>query len=123
MNMINPIFKSDRAFVVFSYSADHGLLLLRSRKTNDHPTRVDVLIQDVRAVESRSWFKGIEVEEVGLEYLREFRSNPVDMIEPGNKVYALKGIGWQGFIGGGILSDQEDDGDYMAPSKLLLRRA
>jgi hypothetical protein len=112
-------FISDRKFSVFSYAISHGLLLLRSGKTNEHHTRIDVLIRDVRAIEIRSWFEGLEIREVDREYLREFRSNPLEMIEPGNRVYALSGKGWQGFIVGGTVSVQEDKGDYMAPSGLL----
>ena len=55
------IYESDRLFSVFGYSMCHGLLLLRSGKSNEYPnTRVDVLFQDVRAIEIRASFKGIE---------------------------------------------------------------
>jgi len=117
--MIISSFKSDRIFSVFSYEISHGLLLLRSGKTNEHHTRIDVLARDVRATEIRSWFEGFEITEEGQEYLREFRSNPIEMIEPGNKVYALRGCSWQGFIVGGILLTQEDDGEFMDRSSLL----
>jgi hypothetical protein len=112
-------FKSDRKFSIFSYEASHGLLLLRSGKTNEHHTRIDVLVRDVRAMEIRSWFEGFEIVEEDREYLREFRSNPIEMIEPGNKVYALRGTWWRGFIVAGILLAQEDDGEYMDRSPLL----
>src|SRR4030081_3002378 len=50
-------FKSDRKFSVVSYGVSHGPLLLRSGKNNEHQTRIDVLILDVRAMEIRSWFE------------------------------------------------------------------
>jgi hypothetical protein len=112
-------FKSDRQFSIFSYEASHGLLLLRSGKTNEYHTRIDVLVKDVRAMEIRAWFVGLEIAQEDREYLREFRSNPIEMIEPGNRVYALRGRGWQGFIVGGILLTQEDGGEYMDRSLLL----
>jgi hypothetical protein len=117
--MIVSSFKSDRKFSVFSYEISHGLLLLRSGKTDEHHTRIDVLMTDVRAMELRSWFEGLEIKEEDREYLRGFRSNPVEMIEPGNKVYALRGKGWQGFIVGGSLSVQEDHRGLTDPSSLL----
>jgi hypothetical protein len=83
-------FKSDRKFSVFSYETSHGILLLRSGKTNEHHTRIDVLVRDVRAMEIRSWFEGFEITEEDQEYLRGFGSNPIEMIEPGNRVYALR---------------------------------
>jgi hypothetical protein len=82
-------------------------------------------------MEIRCWFTGFEIEEVDDDYLTGFRSNPIDMVEPGyplqgskgfvsgNKVYALRGTGWQGFVVGGILLVHEDQGDLMGPSALL----
>jgi hypothetical protein len=113
------VFESERSFVMFSYSASHGLLLLRSRKTKEAPKRIDVLFQDVRAMELRSWFEGVTIEEVDATFLRGFRSNPAQMIEPGNKVYFIKGRDWLGFIVGGIVSVREDDGEFFAPSSLI----
>ena len=113
------IFESKRSFVVLSYAEGHGLLLLRSRKTTHNPTRVDILFQDVRAMELRSWFESIAIEQVDIDYLKDFHSRPAQMIEHGNRVYSLKGHDWQGFIVGGIVAAKEDDGDFSAPSELL----
>jgi hypothetical protein len=117
--MIVSSFTSDRRFSVFSYQMSHGTLLLRSGKTSVHHTRIDVLVKDVRALEIRCWFEGIEIREAQQDYLRDFRSNPIEMIEVESRVYALKGEGWQGFIVGGTLSVQEDDGELMEPSSLF----
>jgi hypothetical protein len=70
-------------------------------------------------MEIRSWFEGIEIAEVDREYLRDFRSNPIEMIETGHSVYALGGKGWQGFVVGGNLCIHEDEAEFMAPSALL----
>jgi hypothetical protein len=96
------VYESDRPFSVFGYSMSHGLLLLRSAKSNENPTtRVDILFQDVRAMEMRVWFKGITIEEVDdPKFLVDQHSKPADMIEPGNKTYALISGGWRGFIVG-----------------------
>jgi hypothetical protein len=107
---------------VFSYGISHGPLLLRSGKTDEHHTRIDVLILDVRAMEIRSWFEGFEITEVDRDYLRNFRSNPIEMMQIGLSVYALSGKGWQGFIVGGNLCVHEDEADFTAPSALLRER-
>jgi len=112
-------FRSDRRFSVFSYGIGHGPLLLRSGKTNEHHTRIDVLVLDVRAMEIRSWFESIEITKVDQEYLRNFRSNPIEMIEVGLSAYALHGKGWQGFVVGGNLCVHEDEADFTAPSEVL----
>lgn len=114
---------SDRSFVIFSYSINHGLLLLRSKKAGKISTRLDVLFQDVRAMEIRSWFDGLKIEEVGAEYLGKQGSAPVALMETGNRVYRLIGDGWEGFILGGIVSFNEDEEDFFAPSKLLKESA
>ena len=114
------LFSSSRSFVVFSYAMSHGLLLLRSRKMPPATaTRLDVLFQDVRALEIRCWFDGLTVEETDVNFLQEVRSNPVPLMEHGNKVYALKSSGWVGFVVGGTVSFHEDQGELFEPSKLI----
>ena len=88
-------FKSDRKFWVIGYGAGHGPLLLRSGKTDEHHTRIDVLILDIRAMEIRSWSEGFEIALVDQAYLRDFRSCPAEMMEPGLNVYAISGKGWK----------------------------
>ena len=112
-------YKSDRTFVLFSYDASHGLLLLRSRKSNQHPTRVDVLIQDVRAMEMRSWFDGVEIEEVDPSCLGSRNAKPAGMVEPGNRAYIVRGGNWDGYIIGGLVRTHEDEQEYMDKSALI----
>jgi hypothetical protein len=115
-----PLFSSERSFVVFSYAMSHGLLLLRSRKLPPLvPGRLDILFQDVRALEIRCWFDGLTIDEVGADFLRDNRSNPGLMMEHGNKIYALRSSGWVGYIVGGIVSFHEDQGELFEPSKLI----
>jgi hypothetical protein len=111
--------ESARTFSLFSYAMSHGLLLLRSGKTNEHKTRVDILFHDVRVMEIRAWFKGLLIREALPAAIASRLSNPSDMIEIGNKVYLLEAAGWQGFVVGGILTTCEDDGEMFARSPLL----
>jgi hypothetical protein len=114
------VYESDRLFSIFGYAMSHGLLLLRSGKTNEVVTRVDILFQDVRATEIRTWSKGIKIEEVvDPRFLDSQRSKPADIIEAGNRIYALSGSGWQGFIVAGIVRVEEDEGDLFGPSALV----
>lgn len=120
--MKKMIFESTRTFVLFSYGGSHGLLLLRSRKTTQHPKRIDILFQDVRAMELRSWFEGVRIEEVNASFLQGQNSKPEQMVERGNKIYAIHGADWSGFIVGGIVSIKEDGGEFNDPSELLQPR-
>ena len=113
------MFSSDRRFSVYSYSVSHGRLLLRSGKSNKCATRIDILFHDVRGMEIRSWFDGIEITEESPKLLENFASNPSILLELGNKVYSLKGVGWNGYVLGGILRTHEDDGEFFGPSSLL----
>ena len=115
------VYESDRTFSVFGYSMSHGLLLLRSGKSNEHAnTRVDVLFQDVRALEIRAWFKGIRIEEEdNPEFLKNQRSKPAELVEPGNKIYSLRSSAWEGFVVAGPVQFVEDTGELFGPSGLV----
>src|ERR1700758_3327054 len=95
---VKTVFESDRQFVLGSYAASHGLLLFRSAKTNASPTRIDVLFQDVRAMDVRSWTEGLKVELSDVELLKNYPSNPAEMLETGLVVFKVSGRSWEGFI-------------------------
>jgi len=76
------------------------------------------LFQDVRAMELRCWFESLTIEEVDPLFLKEFHSNPAQVIEEGNKVYSIQGREWRGFVVGGVVSFKEDGGELFAPSGL-----
>lgn len=112
------IMNFNRPFVLFSYTASHGLLLLRSGKSSMHSTRIDVLFQDVVAMECRSSLNSLIVEEMGPEFLKDVRSRAADVMEPGHKVYSLSSGNWVGFIVGGIVSQHEDQREFFEASSL-----
>lgn len=70
-------------------------------------------------MEVRCWSNGIRIEEVGLEYLLGFKSNPTEVVEVGNRVYSVRGEGWEGFIVGGVMLTHEDNEDFGSGSPLL----
>jgi hypothetical protein len=115
--MLTVTFK--RPFVLFSYNLSHSLLLLRSSKSPVCSKRIDVLFQDVRAIECRTDFPDLVIEEVGPEFLNDVRSKAKEVIEPGHRVYSLKSGNWIGFVVGGIVSHHEDEAEFFAPSSLL----
>jgi hypothetical protein len=58
-----------RQFSIQLYWDSHGVLLLRSRKTAEHPTRVDIVFSDVRWIALPVWFDGIRIEHGALSDL------------------------------------------------------
>lgn len=118
--MTTTIYASGRIFQLFSYGVTHGLLLFRSCKSDVDATRVDILFQDVRAMELRCWFEGIEiVEEETASFLARSPSRPVPMFDKEIRFYRLKGTGWEGFVVAGSVAHLEDDGEFFDPSGLL----
>ena len=115
------MFRSPRLFYAAALTpGGHGSLLLRSRKETEFPKRMDIAIRGVRALEIRFYFRGIHIEEVGSEYLKNFRSRPLEMLENGVRIYAFHGAGWDGFVIGGVFLQGEDDGEYADPSPIAL---
>ena len=100
-------YTSERRFLVIQYLIGHGLLLLRSNKPDKGSKRIDILFNDVRAMEIRCWFDGIAIEETDESFLANYPSQPLDLMEHGNRIFVLKGKGWTGFILGDVVSYNE----------------
>jgi len=117
-NKVSLEFK--RPFVLFSYEVSHGLLLFRSAKSLKHATRLDVLFQDVRALETRASLNELLVKEIGpAESSKTFSSKPSEVMEKGHKLYILKCKDWTGFVVGGVVSYHEDNGEFFEKSALM----
>ena len=112
-------FNSERRFLVSSYTASHGLLLLRSVRDDIHKTRVDILFQDVRALELRMWFDGIDIQVAPLSNGISLQTCPNDIAEPGNILYTIKSRDWSEYVLGGILRTSEDLRNSLDPSALI----
>ena len=67
----------------------------------------------------RSWSNGLSVDEESADYLAALRSAPSEMMEPGNRVYVVRGQGWAGHIVGGIVTWIEFKGVEDDPSPLI----
>jgi len=93
-----PIFESKRTFFLESYVAGHGLLLFRSNRTKEHPTVIDVVFKDVRAMDVRAWTDELTVENADTNLIERYLSKPTEMLEKGLFIYRLVGRGWQGYV-------------------------
>lgn len=110
------IYSSDRSFSVVSYNYTHGLLLLRSGFSNKYKTRIDILFQDVIAIESRMYMQNLEIREVESSFLTNVGSCPEQIIEPGHKVFSLIFDGGTGFIIGRGVGMHKDEKQFSEPS-------
>jgi len=115
MNATLPI-SFDRKFQIVTYRCSHGQLLLRSAKSPNCPTRIDVLFKDVRAFELRTFLSGLSIAEGDSTQVRDRASKPLDAMEDGHKVYVLKSEDWVGYVVGGAVFWHEDQGEFAQPS-------
>jgi len=106
-------------FAVWSYVIGHGQLLLRRTKSNEHPTRVDILLKDVGWMCLPTTFTGLEIRVVPSEEIRGLLTEAGSPRERERKAFLLSGDGWKGHVLAGALAVHEDDGEYNDPSALL----
>src|SRR6185437_7927724 len=108
-----------RKFQVMTYRCSHSELLLRSGKTADTPTRVDVLFKDVRALELRIYLSELFIEEIDPSQLGPHSTKPIEAVEQGHRAYLIKSGDWSGHIIAGAVFWHEDDGEFGAPSSFM----
>jgi hypothetical protein len=89
-----PLFQSERTFQVWRYEVGHRLLLLRSVKDAQHPSRIDVLFLDTDHIDLPTSFPGLLIQQA----------------DDGR--YLLSGDGWHGEVRAARVADREDDGEY-----------
>jgi len=110
----------ERRFSVHLYWVSHGLLLLRSGKSEIDATRVDILFQDVTWMALPAWFNGLEItstSEVGLP----FQLPASIQIEVHlRRVYRLATEGIDHLVvASNRVSISEDEGNYFDASLLI----
>src|SRR4051794_31587126 len=122
MNGINKRF--DRMFQIWQYTVGHGQLLIRSTRTEDlatpvdvlFKTRVDVLFKGVVALHMPTVFHGLLVTEVS-----EIESSSMNLqlgllSIAGCKVFMVTGSSFQGYVVAAAVFFHEDDGHHNDPS-------
>lgn len=109
----------ERRFSLHLYWVSHGLLLLRSGKSNTQKTRIDLLFQDVVWVALPAWFETIEI------FSCETASLPLPLAPTLQEevrlrqCYRLVDQGIDHFIVAERATMSEDHGEYFQQSSLL----
>ena len=107
-----------RRFQVWSYTVSHTQLLLRSTKTEEAPTRIDVLFKDAVSINIP-----MLIDDLRVDVLRE--SAVPDCINMGSHelsgrtIYSVRGVNCDGYVVAGYFGYVEDEGEYYEPSSLL----
>lgn len=106
-------------FAVWLYTIGHGCLLLRRTKSEEYPTRIDILLKDVGWMSIPMSFRNIQIREVPREEVQGVLAIAGSPREAGRRVFALSGAGWRGYVLAATVGFHEDYGEYNDPSVLL----
>lgn len=72
--MLSEMISTKRFFQILSYSVGHSELLLRSTKSAEFPTRIDVFSKGVKEFHLPSTFNGLSIAEAPRGEIRALRS-------------------------------------------------
>jgi hypothetical protein len=115
--MATNIIYSDRRFQIWKYTVGHSQLLLRSTKSADFSTRIDVFFKGVKEFHLPTIFTGLSMMEASqtdarkLCSLRESLSFSKDV-----KIFKVQGSDFVGYVAALTALCHEDKGEYDDPS-------
>ena len=118
--MPTEIINCRRSFQVWGYAVSHGELLLRSTKSREFSTRIDVFLKGVAEFHLPTTFDGLSIKEAtpeDLEPLPLLRS--AMSLRHGRKIFIVEGNEFVGYVAALGLWCHEDDGEYYEPSYFL----
>lgn len=116
--MADAIIDSKRSFQLWGYTVSHRELLLRSTKSADYPTRIDVFFKGVKEFHLPTSFKGLSIAHASLDELRTLPSHRGGWAESGSdlKFFKIGGADFVGYVVALVVFCHEDDGEYCEPS-------
>ncbi len=100
-------------FQWWSYTASHGQLLLRSTKSADRLTQVDVLFKNVSAVNLRTVMQDLELVETDVDPENLARD------EAPRRFFLIRNRDHEGFVVAGAVARDEGDHEHHEQSPLL----
>lgn len=105
-------------FQTWEYTVSHGQLLLRSTKSDDTPTRIDVLFKNVDAMKIARNYSGLRVREA-TDVERDSLLDELALEDPTQSLWIVESTGFRGFVAAGVMLVHEDDKEYDEPSALM----
>lgn len=112
---MRELFASSRLFQIWFYSVSHSILLLRSVKTEELSSRIDIAFKNVKLINLTTNLNGliIEVKSDSNE------SNTIEFGSSSIKRYFVKSDTAEGYVLAGDVSWLEDHGEFFDTSELL----
>jgi hypothetical protein len=114
--MARVIIRSTRSFQVWSYSVSHCELLIRSVKSAEWPTRVDIIFKGVEAVHLPTLATQLSITETSDADIRKPPTLRQGSLGKDMKVFLVEGADFVGYVAALIALVHEDDGEYYDPS-------
>jgi hypothetical protein len=109
--MSDYILNSPRTYQLWRYAVGHGQLLLRSTKSADRPTRVDVLFKNVAVLNLPTHFDGISISEASEAEVGKFVNLESELMGT-RRLFLVCSENFQGYVIAGAVFSHEDQGEY-----------
>lgn len=115
--MATQIINSERRFQIWKYTVGHTQMLLRSTKSPDFPTRIDVFFKGVEAFHMPTVFTRLSIAEASATEIRKLCSlRRAASFGETTKVFKVQGSDFLGYVAASIVVCHEDRGEYDEPS-------
>ena len=111
-------FSSPRSFRLWSYRVGQGLLLLRSVKSAEDTTRIDVLLKSVTAMKLPQSFGTLLVRDPSAEEDAQIRASLGTLANAKQQVFVVEGGPFTGWVLASAVVHAEDEGSWLDPSSL-----
>ena len=112
---MRELFASSRLFQIWFYSVSHSILLLRSVKSEDASSRIDIAFKNTKSINLTTIFNGLIIEV-------NDNLNELDMMKSDSSLvreYRVKSDTIEGYVLAGDVSWLEDHGEFFDTSELL----
>lgn len=109
--------RPERRFQLWDYTVGMARLLLRSTKNETFTTRIDVLFQNVKAMQLPTSLDGLVVTEADDELAKRIASE-TGILREESHFFAIETARGVGYVVAGVMVSREDEGEYFDPSEL-----
>jgi hypothetical protein len=109
--------RPERTFQLWAYTVGMKRLLLRSTKNETFTTRIDILFQNVKAVQLPTSLDGLVVTAADDELSKRIEGDTGILAED-SRFFAIETAGRLGYVVAGVMVSKEDEGEYFEPSEL-----
>ena len=106
----------ERPFQVWFYTVGHSQLLLRSNRSSELETRVDVLFKGVKAIQLPTVLPGLRMVKASRPEALETSRKLGIQLRGDEHVFILEGANYVGFVIGLVAFAHEDEGHHSDPT-------